>query len=383
MVYHKRIEGGIGVICPVCNQQTTALVVGKSSYCKECGARLGAAKSMDIRPSRPEQSKSATMSAGTSAHSLHARVKPTGAGVLDLRAAKPIKASEAKAKATPGHTSSHTPGHWVGESQTEIDQATVSTHHAAPVPPSPPSASAQERHLAHFEDRFQHAKSISKSQHISKFHGAPTPAGVASSHEQSHHAVLAADSRMAEMPGNTVTQHEALAKLANLQQAAHVHDPSWRPNLNLAPRTSQYLAMAGVVAVMGGYIWLQNYPKMAIQSASSKAGITASMPGYVPSSYTLANTHTGPGLVTLDFSSPSQPGKLTISQHRTTWDSVSLLDQYINGKSPDYTAVEGQGLTVYLYGQNQATWVNHGIWYNIEGATRLSRDQILKIAYSL
>ena len=175
-----------------------------------------------------------------------------------------------------------------------------------------------------------------------------------------------------------------MAQLANIQQAAHARiDAAWRPHLSLAPKAGQYATIAAAVLVMGGYIWLQNYPKMAIQSAGSKAGISATLPGYVPSSYQLAKTNTQPGLVTLNFTSPSQPGDLTIAQSRTDWDAVSLLDQYVDAKSTQYTAVQGQGLTIYLYGQNQATWVNHGVWYNIEGSTRLSRDQILKIAYSL
>ena len=45
--------------------------------------------------------------------------------------------------------------------------------------------------------------------------------------------------------------------------------------------------------------------------------------------------------------------------------------------------MEAKGLTVYLNKDNQATWVNHGVWYKITGTTRLSREQILKIAYSL
>jgi len=134
---------------------------------------------------------------------------------------------------------------------------------------------------------------------------------------------------------------------------------------------------------MGGYIWFHNYPKLTIQNASAKAGITATMPSYLPSSYTLASTHTKSGFVSLSFSSPSVAAPLTITQQSSSWDPSSLLDNYVAKNADDYDAVGGQGLTIYLFGENTATWVNHGIWYSIAGAQQLSREQVLKIAYSL
>jgi hypothetical protein len=95
------------------------------------------------------------------------------------------------------------------------------------------------------------------------------------------------------------------------------------------------------------------------------------------------NTETTPGLVTLSFNSPSATETLKIAQAKTDWDSSSLLDNFIIKNTDDYTTVQGQGLTIYLWGNNQAAWVNHGVRYSIEGAARLSREQILKIAYSL
>jgi len=97
----------------------------------------------------------------------------------------------------------------------------------------------------------------------------------------------------------------------------------------------------------------------------------------------LARTDTSPGLVTLNFSSPSANESLKIAQARTTWDSTSLLDNFVAKKTDDYATMQGQALTIYFFGQNQATWVNRGVWFSIEGTGRLSREQILKMAYSL
>ncbi len=334
---------------------------------------------MDIRPSGPAASAPVMPSdrPTKSAAALHARTTPSSSQVLDLRRASP------SAKPAPVTSSAKI---------TPAQPAQINHQTATPAPP--PRTTTKERHLARFEDKFQRAQTIERSEFVSRFDrsnrfggsrlSVVVPKANQPSSNYGHGYKPPAASHGPELPAATATQHAAMAQMANVAQAAHhAHDASWRPHLSLAPRVGQYAAVAVAVVIMGGYVWLQNYPKLAVQNASSRAGISASLPSYVPSSYILANTRTAPGIVTLDFTSPSQPGKLTISQHRTTWDSTSLLDQYIANKTPDYTAVQGQGLTVYLYGKNQAAWVNHGVWYSIEGATRLSRDQILKIAYSL
>jgi hypothetical protein len=237
------------------------------------------------------------------------------------------------------------------------------------------------------ERKMAAAQGVNRSQFIAKFdhelkslinEGVTGQAGAsAATSAASHHAPLTPEPKLPSMPASTLTQHAVMASIANAPRTTSASRPGGISALG------RFGTMGVAVAIMGGYIWLQNAPKMAIQSAGNKAGLTASLPGYVPSSYALASTNTQPGLVTLSFKSPSQPAALTIGQKRTTWDSQSLLDNVIAKKTADYNAVQGQGLTIYLYGQNQAAWVNHGIWYSIEGASRLSREQILKIAYSL
>jgi hypothetical protein len=360
------------VTCPACNQEVTAVRVGTGSYCQNCGARIedtaagrtsrpkaGATpRALDLRPRAASSSQSAPAAAA-----LHGRTTPARRNVLDLRAADSTKA---KATAKPPHWSEELP-----------TSAAAVAHHTA-TPAAAPKATAKEVHFSRFTDRFKDAKGVPRSQHIARF----------DSHFKPHVSegtvpAPAAEPAGPQLPAAVATQHEAMTRLTKPVVPARPVPSALPSRSGLSSRAGGYAATAAVVAIMGGYIWLQNYPKLAIQSASGKAGLSASLPGYVPSSYHLATTSTGPGLVTLSFTSPSATDALTIKQHRTTWDSSSLLDQYVAGKSAEYTAVEGQGLTVYLYAQNQATWVNHGVWYSIEGASRLSREQILKIAYSL
>lgn len=248
------------------------------------------------------------------------------------------------------------------------------------VPAAAPHSTSRERNLARLAERLERAKATSRSHHISKFGQAQNPPPTA---PKTKPAAASAPPTGPDLPSHAATQHAAMAQLAKAEAPDKNEAPSWQPHQTLTPPVNRALTVAAAVAIMGGYIWFQNYPKLALQSASNKAGVTATLPGYLPSSYTLTNTNTAPGMVTLSFTSPSASETLRIAQHHTTWDSSSLLDNFVAKATDDYATVQGQGLTIYLFNNNHAAWVNHGVWYSIEGAARLSREQILKIAYSL
>jgi hypothetical protein len=322
------------------------------------------------------------------AAALHSRVKPSH--VLDLR-------SDAS----------------LGSESGNIALGAPVVHAPTRTPAAQPRSTAQERHIARFTDRFDHARKYSRSSQIAHFgtdvfgniqdphkmydkfgnptlntltHGATEvrygPHGQAEGHPPA--AGLT-------MPNQAVTHHEAMSRLvpaaplpsASTATSAPPAPSTWLPHLRLPRPGSRTLTTLAAISIMAGYIWFQNYPKLAIESAGNRAGISATLPTYLPSSYNLSRTDTGPGLVTLSFNSPSLPDTLKISQHRTSWDSSSLLDNFVAKQTDDYAAVQDQGLTIYLFNNNKATWVNHGIWYSIEGAARLSREQVLNIAYSL
>ncbi len=352
--------------CSNCQRETAAVSIGTGKYCGGCGVRAEPAaseasdsavtkpKSMDLRPTTSNKP------AGTAATAMHSRVTPAKGGVLDLRQAKPIKIAPAK-------PNSHS--HTIDHAAARIKQVTTPISHVAPAVVHPVAA---KRRIGRFEDRFEQAKTVPKSHHISRFGGSSAELPVSTTRPVDGAAAPAAS----ELPVAAITHHEALTLF--VERLEQKSEQTMR-----APRTSKYAAITAAVLIMTGYIWLQNYPKFAISAAGSKAGLSASLPGYVPSSFNLSNTSTAPGLVTLSFASPNQSQPLTIEQHRTAWDTGSLLDNYVAKQSTDYTAVQGQGLTIYLFNKDQAAWVNHGVWYSIAGATQLSRDQILKIAYSL
>jgi hypothetical protein len=283
-------------------------------------------------------------------------------------------------------------------------------HHITPLTSK---GDLNERHIAQFTDKFEKARKYSRSEQISRFDtdplaqvrdpeklhdkfGNPTlelleqsePTKPSVSSQSGTYTPIAPPAHAPELPHITALQHQAMTRLAlapakDLSPAGVNRPLSWLPHFRISQHRRRSLATISIIIVMAGYVWVQNYPKMALQNANNQAGLSASLPGFMPSSYSLSQTTTGPGQITLSYSSPNTGSDLKIAQSRSTWDSSSLLDNFVAKNADDYAAVQGEGLTIYLFDNNEATWVNHGIWYNIEGASLLSRAQILKIAYSL
>ena len=137
--------------------------------------------------------------------------------------------------------------------------------------------------------------------------------------------------------------------------------------------------------LVGAYIWQVNYPTLAFKIASAKAGMSAALPGYIPGGYKLAGEiQTNPGSVSYSLINGGQDKKILITQTKTDWDSQALAEGYVAPKAENYLALQAQGLTIYMLGDSQATWVNKGTWYKIESPNQsLSQDQAIKIATSL
>ena len=139
-------------------------------------------------------------------------------------------------------------------------------------------------------------------------------------------------------------------------------------------------AMAFIL--LGAYLWQSNYPSFALKLASVRSGVEAAAPGYLPNGWNVTRDVTSAS-GSLVYKLQNKDRAMTISQQKSDWDSQALLEQYVLPKSQEYLALQAQGLTIYVYSQNQAAWVNHGIMYKIEGDHGLDQDQIIRIATSL
>jgi hypothetical protein len=143
------------------------------------------------------------------------------------------------------------------------------------------------------------------------------------------------------------------------------------------------VASAFALIFVGGFLMYHSVPSLNLGIASARAGFHASMPGYQPSGFSLGQFNYGPGSVTINYHSNSDDRKYTVTQRTSTWDSDALLANFVKPTKQSYQTYQVNGRTVYLYGDNNATWVDGGIWYVVNGDSALSNNQLLKMAGSI
>lgn len=167
-----------------------------------------------------------------------------------------------------------------------------------------------------------------------------------------------------------------LTKQKRRHRAAH--------KLGVSPRFISTAAASLAILLLVGFFAYQNVPSISVRMAASKAGFDAKLPGYQPSGFALNGpVQAAPGIVTLSFRSNGDDRTFQISQRPSSWNSESLLSNFVETKPQPYERHQEAGKTIYTYDGSNATWVSGGVWYQIEGNSSLTNDQLLRIASSL
>ncbi len=136
--------------------------------------------------------------------------------------------------------------------------------------------------------------------------------------------------------------------------------------------------------LLGGLYAYQNVPKLAMRVAASRAGFQATMPTYSPSGFSFNGpVQYSTGQVVVDFKSNTDDRQYKLTQQTSNWSSDSLLNNFVANEGKQYQTYQDRGRTIYIYDNNNATWVNGGVWYQIEGKSELTTDQLVRIAASL
>lgn len=143
-------------------------------------------------------------------------------------------------------------------------------------------------------------------------------------------------------------------------------------------------ASAGLVLLLAiGFFAYTNVPSISLRLASAKAGFQAKLPDYSPAGFSLGNLSYGPGNVTIDFKNDKQVNQqFAITQRLSTWDSNALLNNFVASANKAYQTYQRAGRTIYMYGNNTATWVSGGVWYTVDG-NGLTRSQVLDMASTM
>jgi hypothetical protein len=240
-------------------------------------------------------------------------------------------------------------------------------------------------------EKQQHANVTPKSKLVSRFvrgqaaeltmqASVPSPAVAA------HQKRVAMQQARTDMP--TPAKQPSLAIFERAMHAATSHEQPYAIPEKQSSRYSSRLKViaAGSVAVIviGGFLAYQNLSSINLYLASSRAGFSASMPSYRPSGFDLSALTSSSGAVGVTFKSNSDQRDFTLTEKPSSWDSPTLRDAYVvYVAGSNYQTIESAGRTIYFYGDHNATWVNGGIWYQLQSQGALSDQQLIEIATSV
>ena len=244
-------------------------------------------------------------------------------------------------------------------------------------------------------ERLARAKAVSKSKLISRFHtfaGVDPPATKSSNplphtHARepiSHHHTAPINPAASIVESTEDFLASALSQATSHEQTLPKHSKTRHKKLGISSRIVNVSAAVLVVVVLSGFIAYQNLPNISMRLAAQKAGIAASLPRFSPSGFSLNRSiATQPGRILLSFHSNSDSRNFHISQTASDWNSQTLASNYLVEQGQHYEQVnQPNGQIIFLYGNANATWVNGGIWYRIEGNSSLTSSQLLKVASS-
>jgi hypothetical protein len=269
--------------------------------------------------------------------------------------------------------------------------------------PAAPKRQAQparvKRHAAPHLDidpgRNSRAATISKSHMVSRFgtHHAPIKPVA---------AVVPVQPEPEAPPINPLGQHHEIfgsnlqpmsLEKAIQQATSHTHAKAKKASkrqkvahkLRVSTKTANIAAASLATLLLVGFIAYQNVPNLAMRVATARAGVQGSLPGYQPSGFALSGPiQYRPGQITISYKSNSDNNRaFQVSQKTSEWNSETLREKYVASERRSYQTYQDGGRTIYIYEGNNATWVDSGVWYQIEGNSSLNSDQLLRIAASM
>jgi len=199
-------------------------------------------------------------------------------------------------------------------------------------------------------------------------------------HKPEHHKPATHHKAHAEAAQHTKSRFQSQIDHAT----AHTAKPLKKSQVH--HRTTKKMRMgaatAGVAFVLlGGFIAYQNATVIAVRIAAREAGVAVTVPGYTPGGFSLRGHNTKPGEVSISYRSNSDARAFQVTEALSGWDSGTLLQNFIG--TNEYQTAFSRGRTIYLYNGNNATWVDNGIWYKIEGNAGLSSQQLQKLVDSI
>jgi hypothetical protein len=143
---------------------------------------------------------------------------------------------------------------------------------------------------------------------------------------------------------------------------------------------------AGTLAllIVATFAFYQNSPGLQFKVAGYHAGIVTHMPNFKAAGFAYEGVKAGYGKLDIGFSNTS--GSFKLSQQNTNLtsrDVISSLGATDASGHPDYTTVQAGNTTVYRFSNTDATWVQNGTWYTVNGTGPLSDTQVKSLVRNI
>lgn len=178
---------------------------------------------------------------------------------------------------------------------------------------------------------------------------------------------------------NSNSHNEPQAKIIKAKKRSKI-----ARKLGVSTRLVTVSSGALAVVLLFGFFAVQNVPNVSMKVASTRAGLDARMPGYRPSGFSFKGPiNYSPGRVSVAYASNSDEREFEIVQSNSNWNSDALLSNFVVAEGKQYQTYQDRGRTLYIYDGSNATWVDNGIWYQIDGQSGMTTDQLIRIASSI
>jgi hypothetical protein len=242
-------------------------------------------------------------------------------------------------------------------------------------------------HISKYGD-VSHSSVVKKVEHLPVKHPehATEPTKQAKKQEVSTHTTNARQIRQAK---TDAVISRALTNAHGHEQPPHhvakrTHRRKLAHRLGITPRAMAVSSSVLAVALLVGFFAIQNIPNVSMRVAAARAGFSATMPGYEPAGFGFK----GPiqyddGQVRISFSSHSDGRTYSVVQRESSWNSDALLSNFVVAQKKQFQTYIDRGRTLYIYDGSNATWVDNGVWYQIEGNASMTTDQLVRIAASI
>lgn len=165
--------------------------------------------------------------------------------------------------------------------------------------------------------------------------------------------------------------------LANANHFVDLQAHKARYNRKARQHVASMAAGTLALLVIAGFAFYQNSAGLQFKVASFHAGVATHMPNLKAAGFAYTGVKAEDDTLVVGFSGSN--GSYRLSQQATNLsgqDVVNGLSATDASGNPDYTTIQAGGTTVYRFGADNATWVQDGTLYTVNGTGSLTDQQV-------